>query len=235
VRLGCKIVSVKKTKSSDSWSRQQKRGYHRVLSCMQYWQKSGFQVLWVMLSTADGGDSKLLAYHHQMLRQRLERQGFPDIQHFQVKTREGNGVLHVLWAWKAEDGFRSKNFFVYQSWLSKQWAEIHGAPVVWISKVGSRRRDSLQVARYCISQYVSEQSGYEYMSYSWVRTFGFPLVRCWLAFKRWRSSHYELIKRWSDFLSGKVLQTDYGGFSIDMVRSSYRSLGPLLFESLHWI
>lgn len=218
----------------DSWSRKQKRGYHRVLSCLQYWQSNGFQALWVMLSTASGGDSRLLAEHHSSLIKRVERRGFPGIQHFQVRTSEGNGVLHVIWAWKAEAGFREKSFYVGQRWLSGAWREIHGAPVVWISRIGARRRDAMQVARYCIAQYVSGQSGYEYMSYSWKRAFGFPLVRCWRKFKELIGSFDELVAEWSRFLAGKVVWCDYGGFTLGAIRLGYSTYGSEFWSMLHW-
>ena len=37
------------------WSRKQKRGYQRVRSLLWFWESHQFQVLWVTLSTAEGG------------------------------------------------------------------------------------------------------------------------------------------------------------------------------------
>lgn len=217
------------------WSRKQKRGYNRVLSCLQYWQSRGYQMLWVMLSSSPESESGKLAENHYRLRQMVESQGFPGIQHFQVRTSEGNGVLHVIWAWKAEDGFREKLFFVRQSWLSKAWDKLHCARVVWISKIGKSRRDSMQVARYCIAQYLGEQSGYEYMSYSWKRAFGFPLVSCWRKFKELARSYGELVRNWSKFLSGEVVWCDYGGFNLGSIRLGYQSYGREFWSMLHWV
>jgi excisionase family DNA binding protein len=53
---------------------KQKRGYHRVRSLLWFWECHQFQVLWVTLSTAEGGDAEKLTYHHKQLRQRIERQ-----------------------------------------------------------------------------------------------------------------------------------------------------------------
>lgn len=216
------------------WSRQQKRGYHRIQSVLQYWQANGFQVLWVMLSTAVGGDKSKLAYHHQILRQRIERKlGYAGLQHFQVRTSEGNGVLHVFWAWRAQDGFRSKAMWVGQAWLSGQWLAIHGAPVVWVCRV--KRGSVKRVSRYAISHYVGGQAGYEYMSWSWGRTFGFPLVSCWNAYKRlWervnggRKRLGARHKWWSRFLGGAYLAP----YSINMevVRDGYREWGKELWD-----
>jgi hypothetical protein len=221
--------------SGGGWSRQQKRGYNRVLSCLQFWQSHGYQVLWLMFSTAAGGSKSALSADHASLIKRVERLGFPRVQHFQVRTGEGNGVLHVLWAWKADDGFRQKSFFIGQRWLSNAWYELHGARIVWICRVGGRRRDVFQVARYCISQYVGNQSFYEYMSYSWKRAFGFPLVSCWRKFKKLSRSFNELVDNWSKFLSGEVVWCDYGGFTMGAIRLAYQDYGREFWEMLHWV
>jgi len=216
------------------WGRKQKRGYHRIQSCLTYWQANGYQVLWVMLSTSPGGDSTKLAYHHQVLKQRIERElGYPDIQHFQVRTSEGNGVLHIFWAWRADNGFRQRSFYVRQDWLSEQWADIHGAPVVWISRVRGGRSSRNRISRYAMTQYVGNQSGYEYMSWSWVRMFGFPLVACWRWLKRKANDKSQLLYWWSRFLSGGlVLGIPRAGMAVDMgiIRVKYREFGSVLWE-----
>ncbi|MDI3461183.1 MAG: hypothetical protein OJF50_000004 [Nitrospira sp.] len=45
------------------WTRKQKRGYHRVRSLLWFWECHKFQVLWVTLSTAEGGNAEKLTYH----------------------------------------------------------------------------------------------------------------------------------------------------------------------------
>lgn len=216
------------------WSRQQKRGYHRALTCMQYWRENGYQMVWVMLSSSEASDSTLLAVHHQRLREMVERRGFPELEHYQIRTSEGHGVLHVIWAWRADGGFRDKAFWVGQRWLSETWDRLHGARIVWISRIGTHRKDMFKVARYCIGQYVSEQSGYEYMSYSWKRSFGFPLVACWRKFKELARSFDELVREWSTFLSGGVVWCGFGGFTMGAIRLGYREYGREFWDMLHW-
>ena len=115
------------------WTRKQKRGYHRVRSLLWFWECHKFQVLWVTLSTAEGGDAEKLTYRHKQLRQRIERQlGFQGLEYYQVRTEEGHGVLHIFWAWRVPDGERPRHFWISQQWLSSQWEALHGAPVVWI-------------------------------------------------------------------------------------------------------
>ena len=106
------------------WTRKQKRGYHRVRSLLWFWECHQFQVLWVTLSTAEGGDAEKLTYHHKQLRQRIERQlGFQGLEYYQVRTEEGHGVLHIFWAWRVPDGERARRFWISQEWLSAQWCQ----------------------------------------------------------------------------------------------------------------
>lgn len=166
------------------WSRKQKRGYQRIRSLLWFWECHGFQVLWVMLSTAEGGDANKLSYRHKVLRQRMERQlGYEGIEHYQVRTEEGHGVLHIFWAWRPAPGARARRFWIDQRWLADQWNQIHGAPVVWVKAYRPGRRSRNRLSRYVISQYVQDQSGYVNMCWSWKRSLGFPLGAVWNALK----------------------------------------------------
>jgi len=143
-----------------------------------YWQSRGYQFLWVMLSTANGGNASKLAYDHKRLRLSLDRRlGFGGVQFFQVLTTEGNGVLHVVWAWKGQ-----RSFYVPQDWLSREWNRIHGAPVVWVRRVGNGQRDRDKVSRYVIQQYCGGQSGFVRFSYSWWSC-DFAVAKCWETLK----------------------------------------------------
>lgn len=221
--------------SKQGWNKKQKRGYHRIQSVLQYWQANGFQVLWVMLSTAEGGNAGKLAYHHQVLRQRVERKlDYPGLQHYQVRTSEGNGVLHIFWAWRALDGFRRRSFYADQAWLGRQWEGIHGATMVWIARVKAGRASQNKISRYCMSQYVSGQAGYEYMSWSWGRTFGFPMVACWRWLKRKAGYHRSnLLLWWRIFLSGgDILGVKrVGVVNMAMIKVAYREYGAMLWDN----
>src|SRR5438445_491267 len=72
---------------------------------------------------------------HKELLRRVERTfGFKGVEHFGVETGEGLGVLHLLWAWQPRPGRRGVAFYIPQAWLSRTWAEIHGAPMVWVTR-----------------------------------------------------------------------------------------------------
>lgn len=202
------------------WSRKQKRGYQRVRSLLWFWECHGFQVLWVMLSTAEGGNPDKLTYNHKRLRQRIEQQlGFAGIEYYQVRTDEGNGVLHVFWAWRPAAGDRPRRFWIDQGWLSAQWQEIHAAPVVWIRAYKPGRRSRNRLSRYVISQYVQDQQGYVNMSWSWKRSLGFPLGSMWESLRKswqsqnvWREIRGQralpriiLFRTWENLLSGEAI------------------------------
>ena len=111
------------------WTRKQKRGYHRVRSLLWFWECHQFQVLWVTLSTAEGGDAEKLTYHHKQLRQRIERQlGFPGLEYYQVRTEAGHGVLHIFWAWRVPGGGGCAPLCVSQAWPPPPWPALPGVP-----------------------------------------------------------------------------------------------------------
>ncbi len=202
---------------SQEWSRKQKRGYQRIRSLLWFWECHGFQVLWIMLSTAPGGDASKLSYRHKLLRQRIERLlGYVGLEHYQVRTAEGNGVLHIFWAWKPRPGERARRFWIDQGWLSDQWQEIHGASYVWVGAYKPGRKSRNRLGRYVITQYVQDQCGYVNMCWSWKRSLGFPIGAVWNTLKTsWRQRNaYRtlkgqtplpfiiLIRTWENLLAG---------------------------------
>lgn len=195
------------------WTSQQKRVFHRVKSLLTFWGAFGYQVLWVCLTSAPDSDPKKLAYHHQILRQRVERElGYEGLEHITIRTSEGNGVLHVFWAWKPKNGRRHRSFYVGQRWLSRNWAEIHGAPIVWVCRANLGNGGKRKMARYCATQYCAGQSKLERLSWSWKRGLGGALVKTWrkmLEIYDWNLN--AVIPKWEALLSGV-------GFDVGSVR-----------------
>jgi hypothetical protein len=206
--------------SKPEWSRKQKRGYQRVRSLLWFWEAHHFQVLWVTLSTAEGGQADKLTYHHKQLRQRIERQlGYRGLEYYQVRTEEGHGVLHIFWAWRVPDGERPRRFWISQPWLSAQWEGLHGAQWSGLRPMKPGHRSRNRLSRYVISQYVQDQSGYVNMCWSWKRSLGFPMSTLWEemrnqwssrnAFRRIRGEieipRVVLFKTWEDLLAGHAI------------------------------
>lgn len=208
------------------WDRQQKRVFHRSKSVLTYWQKNGFAISWVMLSSSPASDSAQLSRHHAELRRRVERRwGFTGLEFFQIKTTEGHGVLHIYWAWKAPAGYRGRPFIIPKAWLDSEWEKIHGAFVTWIARMKTGDKDVLRVTRYVVSQYLVDQekggvSCLAGMSWSWRRTFGFPLVRMWSAFKDTYSGALKvgLYEKWGQFLGGMSVRLNSGAVDLALAR-----------------
>jgi hypothetical protein len=100
--------------------------------------------------------------------------GYKGIETFVVETSEGNGVLHMVWAWLG-----NREFIVDQKWLSETWENIHGAPIVYIRWM-DRGKDSIgRVGRYFALQYLADQRGaLVRISWSWKRS-RFAIGKAW--------------------------------------------------------
>ena len=91
--------------------------------------------------------------------------GFADIEYICVDTREGHGVLHMIWAWKCPDSSR-KSFYIEFKWLQANWEEIHGAFMVNVKRIGGSTKDARRLSRYIVSQYCGDQNGLVRLSQS---------------------------------------------------------------------
>jgi hypothetical protein len=191
------------------WDRRQRRIFHRVNTCLTYWEANGHQVAWLNLTTAVGGDAPALARHFRTLLRRIERKfGYTGMEYFVVRTAEGNGVLHALLAWKGP-----REFWIPHSWLKRCWLEIHGAGVLVIKRYGGGGGGRLRVSRYIVSQYVGGQVGIVRAFWSWKRTFGMPIVKVWRMF-RLAYGHRgirSVVELWSVFLRGGAVPVPYRG------------------------
>jgi len=162
------------------WSRQQKRVFHRTIACFNYWEGHGYQSLWVMLTSSPKSPPGTLSRHHKALRRIVERTfGFRGMEHCTVETREGLGVLHIVWSWR---GGSPGSFYVPQEWLAEQWEKIHGASYCWITRVRKGGDSGKRISRYMVSQYVAGQDARVRLSWSW-KTFRLSIVKTWQGFR----------------------------------------------------
>jgi hypothetical protein len=146
--------------------------------------------------------------------------GFKDVLIFSVRTSEGNGVLHELWAWIAPEGKKSRSFHVPQRWLSKHWAQIHGAPYVWIKKYKYGENSQKRLPRYMVAQYVGDQCEFIDSTVS-NKLFGFPLRKTFLKLVAvWRYRNHQRVQSdmkqlpfqwvkdsWAAVMRGEVVTT----------------------------
>ena len=153
--------SIQVVKIKREMNRQQKSVYGRLRSFLTETLARGCQQIRVDLTTADGGSSECLAEDHQELRKRVKRIFGYDVEHFQVQTREGNGVLHCVWAINNKGAV-----YIEQEWLADTWQKIHGARVVWIKRLSGELHRK-RAAIYLATQYLAGQDALVRMSYSW--------------------------------------------------------------------
>ena len=175
----------------ENWNRQQSRVFQRTATLLKYWEARDYSVLWVTLtSSPTSKPADELSYSHQRLRQRIERarlaycdgthcpkhdeptghrlSHIDELEHLQIRTCEGpQGVIHVFWAWDRQrfrDGNHDRGLYLPQSWLSDQWADIHGPDIETESadpylgpKAGMARMEALQDA---VSPYIVDVRRY---------------------------------------------------------------------------
>jgi len=89
------------------------------------WLMLGVTLRFLTLTSAPGADYSRLNRHFEVLVKRIKRSFGCQFEYIKIKTREGNGVLHVIYAGP----------YIPQPWLSRNWEEIHGAKVVHIRKM----------------------------------------------------------------------------------------------------
>lgn len=204
------VTSGQNPTKGPEWSKQQKRAYHRINSLLTYWRAHNYAVLWLCLTSAEKSDPKSLAPHFQRLKQSIERKfGFSRLEHINIRTSEGNGVYHTFLAYKLPNGWRPYRFYIPQAWLSQEWDRIHGAKIVWISRVRKGYKSHKRLSQYCVAQYCAGQTEFVRLSWSWKRSLGGPLVKTWKALIKLRKNVKWALEDWNKLLGGQVIELQY--------------------------
>jgi hypothetical protein len=185
------------------WGKKQKRQYQRLMTLLYRWEVMNLSIVRLDLTTAVGGDPKLLTNHFETLRRRIEKRIGKRVHYWWVQTLEGNGVLHTL---MAAEG----SLFVEQEWLSEEWEAIHGAKIVYIKRYKKGWYSRNKVSKYLVAQYMAGQSGTVRMGWSWKRTFNIPISKAWKMFCRlFRNKTFRmLLDKWQAFLRSEVVYVD---------------------------
>ena len=160
-----------------AWNRKQWKIRRAILDRLRYWHMNEFQCLWVTFTSAPSSPIKRLRKDFQVLWKRVKRElGFASVQYVCVDTREGHGVLHMIWAWQDPDVRRRirNSFYVPFEWLQAAWKDIHGAFHVNVKRIGGEDQDARRLSRYIVAQYCGGQNALVRMSQS--KT-DFPLSR----------------------------------------------------------
>jgi hypothetical protein len=208
-----RLKSTKKVKKlKKSWTSQQKRAFHRIMSLLQYWFSNGYQVLWFDLTSSPISSAEEMNKHYTVLKKRMERQfGYANTEHLLIKTTEGYGVYHGFIAYKTQSGEKGNSFYIPQAWISDNWNEIHGATNVWIGRVRKGNKSQRKVSCYSVSQYCANQPGFVYLSWSWKRGLGGALVRTWKELRDFISDRNRVIGIWNRVLAGEEITLRQAG------------------------
>lgn len=209
-----KVHTTCRSAESGEWTRKQKRHFQTLITVLVRMEHLCASMWWVTLTTAIGGEEKKLRKHERELRRRVEAKYNLGLNHYvAIDTTEGNGVLHLVWG-------SVRHGWIDHNWLSDQWEEIHGAPVVKILRY--RRGSRGQLSRYMVSQYMAGQKGAGVrVSWSWWNTFQIPMRRVWKLFKReWSGTYRGMFVAWERYLQGETVQV--GG--LQMAIDSWRQM-----------
>jgi len=140
--------------SSSRWGSKQRRAYQRLLSGLNLAAARNQVVRIITLTTVPGPGYCDLKNPWQALRKRIERKFKTKVNYWRLRTNEGaRGVLHILYVGP----------WIPQSWLSWNWKNLVGAPIVYIQQL-KKRRGSRRIANYMISNYMTH---HQFMRQSW--------------------------------------------------------------------
>jgi len=178
------VVSCHKSPFQSSWTRAQKRLFHRVLSGIEMAKRSNdyLRVL-TLTSSLDSGD-----FHgdFEVLKKRIRRK-FGRFEYVAVKEHTKEGLVHLHLVYRGR--------FMSQKWLSETWEEVHGAKIVWIARLYTWK-----LAKHLARYFVKEGVGRFWMSWGWVYR-GF--VRDW---KRLVSEKgFKALAYWHSWLRNRTL------------------------------
>ncbi|MBA7676310.1 hypothetical protein ES703_84551 [subsurface metagenome] len=142
------------TARGSRWGPKQRRAYQRLLSGLNLAAARNKVVRILTLTTVPGPGYQDLRHPWQALRKRIERRFHAKVDYWRLRTNEGaRGVLHILYVGP----------WIPQSWLSRAWRDLVGAPIVYIQML-KKRRGSRRIANYMISNYMTH---HEFMRQSW--------------------------------------------------------------------
>ena len=147
------------------WGSKENRLFHRAMSGLEYASAHGESVTSLMLSNRPQDDDSRLSSDWQVFRKAILRHWGILVQYFRVRARNEASLknhfhplmhLHVLMKGIS---------WIPQDWLSAEWERIHGAPVVFIRRVGGAFEDRRKVASY-VAGYFGHHP-FSRMSWSW--------------------------------------------------------------------
>lgn len=172
------------------WNVKQKRCYQRIMSGILFNNSLGRVLRFLTFTTSKESDTDLQA-DFRVIKMRIKRR-YGAFEYIRIRTNEGNGVLHILYV----------GTYIPQTWLSRNWKEIHNSPIVDI-RSATRTKG---LGRYIVSQYLSDQRC-SFLRYSW--SWGFVYRGFVGNWKMIRAQYGKsAVKMWNIHLSGYMIRLD---------------------------
>lgn len=177
------------------------------MSGITYNNSRGNGLRFLTLTTSKGA-KRDIQQDFRVLKMRIKRL-YGTFEYIRIRTNEGNGVLHILFI----------GGFIPQTWISRNWEEIHQSPVVDI-RAASRIKG---LGRYIVSQYLSDQRC-SFLRYSWSwKWVYFGFVKVWrkicISCKNPIAIWNLHLKGYQVYIDGKVLKPppDIGLVTLEQV------------------
>jgi hypothetical protein len=152
---------------------------------------------------------------------------FSDIEYLKVRTKEGNGVLHIV----------MRSPYIPAQYIRDSWQDIHLSRVNDIRQIDTST-DAKQIAGYLIAQYLSGGQGDAHMHTSMSKNWIFPGAKqCWSDLKEKHlrnNSDYTYYYQWyNPYYRGNEytahfndLMTDYTNHIKQSVDNPYYKYNP---------
>jgi hypothetical protein len=170
-----------------SYSKRQKRLFHRALSGCEVAQGLKEKVRFLHLTSASVDLNNKIHRDFEVFVKRVKRE-FGKFEYCAVREYTKSGLSHVHLLYRGS--------YMPQKWLSEAWSNVHGSPIVFVEMV---RFNSKRVAGY-LTKYLSKDlmNNYRFWcSQGWVFR-GF--VRMWENLKRCKG-RVEALRLWKLFLN----------------------------------
>ena len=100
---------------------------------MKRYRAVGYKTFFLTLTSSPKTNHPEIRKYWAILVKRI-RKLFPNFQYVKVETFEGYGVIHTLYHHTLEGW----SYSVIHAWISREWSDIHQAPIVWNSVVGKK-------------------------------------------------------------------------------------------------
>ena len=170
------------------WSPKARRWYQRLLSGLTHHQAQG-RILRVMtLTTAPRALDRDLNADFQALKKRILRKWPCRFDYWKLRTSEGNGVLHIIYA----------GIYIPVAWLKQAWSEVHGGSyIVYLQKLRGKRKSMVNyLMGHYLPAHASDLGIYTRMSWSWGWVFrGF--AGAWRWFWKRGPTMFDAIFEWN--------------------------------------